>query len=57
MALPQEDCAKNGYKAGYEVNNCNHASISLTTHSKPTKYIDNFIFFCSPPRRPPLTHF
>jgi hypothetical protein len=37
--LPQEDCAKTGYKAGNEVNNYNHASISLTTHSKPTKYI------------------
>jgi hypothetical protein len=37
--LPQEDCAKSGYKARYEVHNCNNASISLTTHSKPTKYI------------------
>jgi hypothetical protein len=29
--LLQEDCAKTGYKAGNEVNNCNHASISLTS--------------------------
>jgi hypothetical protein len=37
--LPQEDCAKTGYKAENEVNNCNHASISFITHSKPTKHI------------------